>query len=106
MVRGGRDYDTVAVGENTLRNLHLRPFRYAVDAGCATVMAAFNDVDGIPMHAHRHLLRDILKGEWAFDGVVVGDWNGVGQLVDQGVARDLRDAARQAMLAGLDLDMV
>jgi beta-glucosidase len=106
MVRGGRDYDTVMVGENTLRNLHLRPFRDAVDAGCASVMAAFNDVDGIPMHAHRHLMRDILKGEWGFDGVIVGDWNGVGQLVDQGVARDLRDAARQAILAGLDLDMV
>jgi beta-glucosidase len=106
LVRGGRDYDTVTVGENTLRNLHLRPFRHAVDAGCASVMAAFNDVDGIPMHAHRHLMRDILKGEWGFDGVVVGDWNGVGQLVDQGVACDLRDAARQAMLAGLDLDMV
>ena len=106
MVQGGRDYDTVTVGENTLRNLHLRPFRYAVDAGVSSVMAAFNDVDGIPMHAHRHLLRDVLKEEWGFDGVVVADWNGVGQLVNQGVAADLRDAARQAILAGLDLDMV
>lgn len=103
---GGRDYDTVTVGENTLRNLHLRPFRSAVQAGVLSVMAAFNDVDGVPMHAHRHLLRDVLKGEWGFDGVVVADWNGVGQLVNQGVAADLRDAARQAMLAGLDLDMV
>ncbi len=105
MVQGGRDYDTVTVGENTLRNLHLRPFHAAVDGGVASVMAAFNDVDGIPMHAHRHLLRDVLKGEWGFDGVVVADWNGVGQLVMQGVAEDLRDAARQALLAGLDLDM-
>jgi beta-glucosidase len=105
MVQGGRDYDTVTVGENTLRNLHLRPFHTAVDGGVASVMAAFNDVDGIPMHAHRHLLRDVLKGEWGFDGVVVADWNGVGQLVMQGVAEDLRDAARQALLAGLDLDM-
>ena len=102
---GGRDYDTVSVGENTLRNLHLRPFQAAVDAGVAPVMAAFNDVDGIPMHAHRHLLRDVLKGEWGFDGVVVADWNGVGQLVIQGVAADLRDAARQAIEAGVDLDM-
>ena len=102
---GGRDYDTVSVGENTLRNLHLRPFKAAVDAGVATVMAAFNDVDGVPMHAHRHLLRDVLKGEWGFDGVVVADWNGVGQLVHQGVAADLRDAARQAIEAGVDLDM-
>lgn len=106
MVAGGRDYGSVQVGENTLRNLHLRPFRDAVAAGCLAVMAAFNDVDGIPMHAHRHLLRDVLKSEWGFDGVVVADWNGIGQLVAQGVAADLREAARQAIEAGVDLDMV
>ncbi|SES45327.1 beta-glucosidase [Pedococcus cremeus] len=105
LAAGGRDYDTVSVGENTLRNLHLRPFKAAVDAGVTTVMAAFNDVDGIPMHAHRHLLRDVLKGEWGFEGLVVADWNGVGQLVNEGVAADLRDAARQAIEAGVDLDM-
>jgi beta-glucosidase len=106
LVEGGRDCDTVSVGENTLRNLHLRPFRDAVGVGVATVMAAFTDVDGVPMHAHRHLLRDVLKGEWGFDGVVVADWDGIGQLVPQGVAVDLRDAARQAILAGVDVDMV
>lgn len=106
LVEGGRDYDTVHVGENTLRNLHLRPFRAAVRAGCATVMAAFTDVDGVPMHAHRKLLRQVLKDEWGFDGVVVGDWNGVGELVNQGVATDLRDAAAQAIAAGVDIDMV
>ncbi|NMM33910.1 MAG: hypothetical protein HHJ13_07915 [Phycicoccus sp.] len=106
LVAGGRDYETVQVGENTLRNLHLRPFRAAVEAGCATVMAAFTDVDGVPMHAHRHLLREVLKGEWGFDGVVVADWDGIGQLVNQGVATDLRDAAAQAMTAGVDIDMV
>jgi beta-glucosidase len=106
LVAGGRDYETVQVGENTLRNLHLRPFLAAVRAGCATVMAAFTDVDGVPMHAHRRLLRDVLKGEWGFDGVVVADWDGVGQLVNQGVATDLRDAAAQAIAAGVDIDMV
>ncbi len=106
LVAGGRDYETVQVGENTLRNLHLRPFRVAVDAGCATVMAAFTDVDGVPMHAHRRLLREVLKGEWGFDGVVVADWDGVGQLVNQGVATDLRHAAAQAIVAGVDIDMV
>ena len=105
-VAGGRDYDSVTVGENTLRNLHLRPFEAAVRAGCLTVMAAFNDVDGTPMHAHRYLLRDVLKGEWGFDGLVVADWNGIGQLVDQGVAADLRGAASLAIDAGVDLDMV
>ena len=106
MVEGGRDYGTVHVGENTLRNVHLRPFRFAVDAGCATVMAAFTDVDGVPMHAHGRLLRGVLKDEWGFDGVVVADWDGVGQLVDQGVATDLADAAAQAVTAGVDIDMV
>jgi len=106
LVAGGRDYETVQVGENTLRNLHLRPFRAAVEAGCASVMAAFTDVDGVPMHAHRHLLREVLKGEWGFDGVVVADWDGIGQLVNQGVASDLRDAAAQAIAAGVDIDMV
>jgi beta-glucosidase len=106
LVGGGRDYETVQVGENTLRNVHLRPFLAAVQSGCATVMAAFTDVDGVPMHAHRRLLREVLKDEWGFDGVVVADWDGVGQLVRQGVASDLRDAAAQAIAAGVDIDMV
>ncbi|MEP7034347.1 MAG: glycoside hydrolase family 3 N-terminal domain-containing protein [Actinomycetota bacterium] len=106
MVEGGRDYGTVQVGENTLRNLHLRPFQAAIREGCATVMAAFTDVDGVPMHAHRRLLREVLKDEWRFDGVVVADWDGIGQLVNQGVAADLRDAAAQAIEAGVDIDMV
>ena len=106
LAAGGRDYDTVSVGENTLRNLHLRPFRSAVDAGVLTVMAAFNDIDGIPMHAHEHLVREVLKGEWGFDGVVVADWNGIGQIVFQGAAADNREAAALAIRAGVDLDMV
>lgn len=106
LAAGGRDYDTVSVGENTLRNLHLRPFKAAVDAGVLTVMAAFNDVDGIPMHAHEHLVRGVLKDEWGFDGVVVADWNGIGQIVFQGVAADKREAAALAIHAGVDLDMV
>ncbi len=106
LAAGGRDYDTVSVGENTLRNLHLRPFKAAVDAGVLTVMAAFNDVDGIPMHAHEHLVRGVLKDEWGFDGVVVADWNGIGQIVFQGVAADKREAAALAIRAGVDLDMV
>ncbi len=105
LAAGGRDYDTVSVGENTLRNLHLRPFKHAVDAGVLTLMAAFNDVDGTPMHAHEHLIRGVLKGEWGWDGMVVADWNGVGQLVNQGVAADLREAAALAIRAGVDLDM-
>lgn len=104
--RGGRDYARADIGEIALRNRHLVPFRAAVAAGVGTVMAAFCDVDGIPMHSHRHLLREVLKGEWGFDGVVVADWNGIGELVEHGVAADLRDAARQAIEAGVDVDMV
>jgi len=86
LVDSGRDYERVRVGENTLRNLQLRPFRAAVQAGCATVMAAFTDVDGVPMAAHRRPLREVLKDQWGFEGVVVADWNSVGQLVNNGMA--------------------
>ena len=68
-------------------------------------MVGFHDVDGVAMHSHRALVRDVLKATWGFDGVVTSDWDGIGQLVHQGVASDLRDAARQAILAGIDLDM-
>ncbi len=105
LAAGGRDYESVQVGENTLRNLHLRTFKAAVDAGVLSVMASFNDIDGTPMHANRRLIREVLKQEWGFDGVVVADWSGIGQLVDHGVAADARDAARQGLLAGVDLDM-
>lgn len=104
--RGGRDYARVDVGEVTLRNHHLAPFRAAVDAGVHTVMAAFSDVDGIPMHSHRRLIRETLKEEWGFEGVVVADWNGIGELIVHGVAADLREAARLAIEAGVDVDMV
>lgn len=106
LATGGRDYETVQVGENTLRNLHLRPFKAAVDAGVLAVMASFNDIDGTPMHANKHLIRGVLKGEWGFQGLVVADWEGVGELVNHGVAADGRDAARQGIEAGVDLDMV
>ena len=106
LAAGGRDYDTVSVGENTLRNLHLRPYKDAVDAGVLTVMASFNDVDGVPMHSNRRLLREVLKDEWGFDGVVVGDWGGVGQLMNHGIAADLREAAKYGIEAGIDLEMV
>ena len=102
---GRADHETLSVGMNALHNLHLRPFRAAVRAGCRSVMVGFNDVDGVPMHSHRHLIRDILKSQWGFRGVVVSDWSGIAAGA-QGVASDRREAARQAMLAGVDVDMV
>lgn len=102
---GGRDYNTVDVSEHRLRNLYLPPFLAAVDAGAATVMAAFNTVNGVPAHANTHTLSDILKSEWGFDGVVVSDWAGVQELVVHGFAADRADAARLAMTAGTDMEM-
>ncbi|MGW4931026.1 glycoside hydrolase family 3 N-terminal domain-containing protein [Agromyces sp. NPDC004153] len=102
---GGRDYDAVDASEHRLRNVHLEPFRAAVDEGVASVMASFNTVAGRPMHANRRLLTDVLKREWGFGGVVVGDADGVRNLLPHGVAADLDDAVRQAYAAGLDVEM-
>jgi beta-glucosidase len=101
----GRDYNTVDMSENTLRNIILPPFQAAVDAGVATVMNSFNEIGGIPATADPHLQRDILKGEWNFDGFVVSDWGSIGELIPHGVAKDNNDAARLAITAGSDMDM-
>ncbi|MGV1003863.1 MAG: glycoside hydrolase family 3 N-terminal domain-containing protein [Candidatus Nanopelagicales bacterium] len=106
LAEGGRDYNTVTAGENSLRNLQLRPFHAAVDAGVATVMASFNDLDGTPAHANRRYVREILKDEWGWDGAVVSDWEGVGELVPHRVAADLSQAAELSIAAGVDIDMV
>ncbi|MFJ5956360.1 glycoside hydrolase family 3 N-terminal domain-containing protein [Paenarthrobacter sp. NPDC092416] len=102
---GGRDYNTVDMSLQRLRNVYLEPFRSAVDAGVATVMAAFNTVAGRPAHANHELLTEILKNELGFSGAVVGDADGVVNLLDHGVAGDLRDALRQSFAAGLDIEM-
>ncbi len=102
---GGRDYNTVDASPHRLRNLHLEPFRAAVDAGVASVMASFNTVAGIPMHVNRGLLTGVLKDEWAFGGAVVGDADGVPNLLPHRVAETLDDAVRAAYAAGLDIEM-
>ncbi|MEN8585071.1 glycoside hydrolase family 3 N-terminal domain-containing protein [Burkholderia sp. RS01] len=102
---GGRDYNTVDVSIQRLRNVYLEPFRAAVEAGAATVMAAFNTVSARPAHANAHLLTGLLKEEWGFEGVVVGDADGVVNLIDHGVASDLSDALQQSYMAGLDVEM-
>ncbi|MER7172440.1 beta-glucosidase BglX [Streptomyces mesophilus] len=103
---GGRDYNTVDVSEQRLRNLYLPPFKAAVDAGAATFMAAFNTVSGIPAHGNTHLLTDVLKKEWGFDGVVVSDWAGVAEMVVHGYAADSAEAGRLALGSGIDMEMV
>ena len=102
----GRDYDIVEVSEQTLKEVYLPPFYAAVVAGAQTVMASFNEVNGVPLHANQRLLRDVLRGEWRFGGLVVSDWGGIQELLAHGVAATREDAGVLAMKAGVDMDMV
>jgi len=102
---GGRDYNTVDISDRSLRQVYLPPFKAAVDSGAATVMSAFDDLQGVPSTANPYTLTQILRGEWGFRGFVVSDWNSVGELVPQGVALDPAMAARKALTAGVDMDM-
>jgi beta-glucosidase len=104
-VMAGLDYNTVELSEETLREVHLPPFKAAFDAGCLSVMSAFNDINGIPSTANKRLLTDILRGEWKFKGVVISDYTADQELVAHGFAADDRDAARLAILAGVDISM-
>lgn len=101
----GRDYNTVDISERTLQNIVLPAFKACVDAGAATFMNSFNTLNGIPATANIHLQRDILKGDWSFDGFVVSDWNSIGELISHGVAADKKEAAKLAIVAGSDMDM-
>lgn len=101
----GRDYNTADVSRRRLRDVYLEPFRAGAHAGADTVMAAFTSVNGRPMHANAPLLTGVLKGEWGFEGLVVGDAEGVAQLVAHGVAETEKDAIRQAIEAGVDIVM-
>jgi len=102
---GGRDYNTVELSELTLRQVYLPPFQAAVNAGVASLMSAFNSLNGLPASANPFTLKKILKEEWGFQGLVDSDWTAVAELVNHGVARDGAIAARKAFLAGVDMDM-
>ena len=103
---GGRDYNGADVSERGLREVYFPPFHAAVCAGVQTVMAGFNEIAGVPSHANRRLLTDVLRREWGFDGTVVSDWNGVVELIPHGVVADRAAAGRLALHAGVDIDMV
>lgn len=105
-VQGGREYASVDISERTLHEIHLPPFAAAVEAGVVSIMPAFTDLNGIPMSAHVPLLRDWLRVEHGFDGVLVSDYNAIGELIKHGVAADLADAAALALKAGIDIDMM
>jgi beta-glucosidase len=103
---GGRDYNTTEISEFTLRNFYLPPFQAGVDAGALTVMSSFNCLSGFPASGNRHTLTEILRGEWKFSGLVVSDYRAVVELVYHGVAADDAAAARLALTAGVDMEMV
>ena len=102
---GGRDYNTVELSEHTLRQFYLPPFRAAVDAGAATLMSAFNSLNGVPTSANPFTLKQILRKEWGFQGLVDSDWTSVAELIAHGIANDGAAAARKAFLGGVDMDM-
>ena len=102
----GRDYNTTNIPENELRNVYLPPFKAAVDAGVATLMTSFSDLDGVPASGNRFLMQGVLRDEWDFDGFVVSDWDSIDQLTDHGFAADFRDAALKAANAGVNMEMV
>ncbi|MCH1539670.1 MAG: beta-glucosidase BglX [Flavobacteriaceae bacterium] len=102
---GGRDYNTVDIGLNTLHNVVLPPFKAASDAGVKTFMNSFNDLNGIPATADKYLQRDVLKSEWNFDGFVVSDWGSLREMMDHGYAKDRKHAGELALNAGSDMDM-
>ncbi|WP_442682705.1 glycoside hydrolase family 3 N-terminal domain-containing protein [Stenotrophomonas sp. JC08] len=104
-VAGGMEYAQVDISPQTLRDVHLPPFKAALDAGALAVMSAFNDINGVPASANRWLLTDLLRGQWGFQGVVVSDYTADMELVAHGYAADARDATAKAFLAGLDLSM-
>ncbi len=102
----GRDYSTVNIPENELRNVYLPPFKAVADAGVATFMSAFNDLNGVPASGNKWLMTDILRQEWNYPGFVVSDWESIQQLTTHGFSKDNKDAAYEAANAGIDMEMV
>lgn len=103
---GGREYNTVNMSERQLRESYLPAYKAALDEGCEMVMTAFNTVDGIPATGNKRLMRDVLRNEWGFDGVIISDWGAVKELIPNGVAEDEAEAALKAIHAGVDIEMM
>jgi beta-glucosidase len=102
---GGRDYNTTEISEHTLRQFYLPPFHAAVQAGTASLMSAFNSINAVPASANSFTLKQVLRKEWGFRGLVVSDWGAVGELVAHGIAASDAAAARKGFAAGVDMDM-
>lgn len=102
---GGRDYNSVDMSEKSLWETYLPPFKAAVDAGVATFMTSFNDINGVPSTANKYLLTDVLKKKWNFEGFVVSDWGSVGEMINHGNVKNEYEATLAALTAGCDMDM-
>jgi len=103
---GGRDYNAVVISNEQMRNIYLAPFKAAVDAGCATLMTAFQEINSIPASGHDFLIRQVLRNEWGFDGVIVSDWSSIGQMTNQGYVKDNAEAAIKGLSVTVDMDMM
>lgn len=103
---GGRDYNSTFIPERRLRNVYLPPFEAAAKAGAATFMTSFNDNDGVPSTGNKFILKDVLRDEWGFDGLVVTDWASANEMISHGFAADPKEAAMKAVNAGVDMEMV
>ena len=101
----GKDYNTTWLPEPLLRDVVLPPFKAAADAGAATFMCSFNDICGVPSSGNRWLMRTLLRDEWGYDGMMVSDWGSIQQMIPHGFSANLREAGRQAITAGCDMDM-
>ncbi len=103
---GGRDYNTVDVSETTLREKYLPSYHAAIDAGAKIVMTAFNTIEGVPASGNKKLFRDVLRDEFDFKGPVISDWAAIKEMINHGVAANEKDAARLAIEAGVDIEMM
>ena len=103
---GGRDYRYSDVSDQTLWETFMPPFEAGIEAGAATVMSGFNDISGVPASANHFTLTEVLKNKWQHDGFVVSDWGSIRNLVEQGVAKDLKQAGLKSFMAGVEMDMV
>lgn len=103
---GGRDYNSTMISERSLRNIYFPAFKAAAEAGAATLMTSFNEIDGVPSTGNKWLLKDVLRDEWGWDGMVVTDWNSAGEMIAHGFSHDLKHTTEQAVNAGVDMDMM
>ncbi len=103
---GGRDYNMVELSERLLREYYLPAYKACIDAGARFLMPSFNALNGVPSIANRRLMRDLLCDEWGFDGIIISDYNAIGELLRQGIARDVKSAAEMAYNCGCDIEMM